>query len=254
MLALFLALLGGCDPFADVQEADTIEAYEAYLQNNPNSTNRLQAEGRLATLLLEKARKDGTIESYDAFLARFPKSSLVKDAQKERKELLWARADQEDTVAAWKALVDEFSKPDKEGGDRELVKRAKRRLRMATHKADVEISPVEMEMVNLAEDPDGPLNGYGFFADVKNVGTKPITMLKLRIQYLDGSGNPVGEGEWPVVASQLPGNLPMPEGFDKPIAPGETRRWEWTTGDMPDGWAKKSKLTAVDIRVEGDTD
>jgi hypothetical protein len=70
-------------------------------------------------------------------------------------------------------------------------------------------------------------------------------MLKLRIQYLDGSGNPVGEGEWPVVAAQLPGNLPMPEGFDKPIAPGETRRWEWTTGDMPDGWAKKSKAARL---------
>jgi hypothetical protein len=254
MLALFLALAGGCDPFADVQKTDTIEAYETYLASNPNSTNKLQAEGRLATLLLEKARKDKTVESYDAFLARFPNSSLVKDAQKERKELLWDRADKEDTVTAWKGLVDEFSKPEKEGGDRDIVKRAKRRMRMAVHKNDIEISPVELELVNLAEDPNGPLNGYGFFADVKNVGTKPIVMLKLRIQYLDGSGNPVGEAEWPVVASALPGNLPMPEGFDKPIAPGETRRWEWTTGDMPDGWAKKSKLTAVDIRVEGDED
>jgi hypothetical protein len=254
MLALFLALAGGCDPFADVQKADTIDAYEAYLRDHPDSPNVLQAEGRLATLSLEKARKDGTVESYDAFLARFPKSSLVKDAQKERKDLVWARADAEDTVAAWKGIVDEFSKPDKEGGDRDMVKRAKRRMRMATHKDAVEISPVEMEMVNLAENPDGELNGYGFFADVKNVGTKPIVMLKLRIQYLDGSGDAVGEAEWPVVATALPGNMPMAEGFDKPIAPGETRRWEWTTGDMPDGWAKKSKLTAVDIRVEGDKD
>jgi hypothetical protein len=254
MLALLLVLLAGCDPFADVQKVDTIEAYESYLADNPNSTNKLQAEGRLATLLLEKARKDGTVESYDLFLARFPASSLVKDAQKERKELVWARADALDTLDGWKAVVDEYSKPEKDGGDRDVVRRAKRRMRMATHKDHVEISPLEMEMVNLQENPDGPLDGYGFFADVKNTGTKPIVMLKLRLQYLDGAGEPVGEVEWPVVASQLPGNLPMPEGFDKPIEPGETRRWEWTTGDMPDGWSKQSKLTAVDIRVEGDAD
>ena len=42
-------------------------------------------------------------------------------------------------------------------------------------------------------------------------------------------------------------NVPMPDEFYKPIMPGETRKWEWTTGDMPTGWAKKVKVKAVDI-------
>ena len=117
---------------------------------------------------------------------------------------------------------------------------------------DLEIGPVEMEQVNLAEDPDGPLNGYGFYADVKNVGKDTIEMLQMRISYLDGSGKSVGTGEWPLVADHYPGNLPIEEGFDKPIRPGESRTWKWTTGDLPDGWAKKTKLVAIDIRIAGE--
>jgi hypothetical protein len=252
MLAFLLFFLTSCDPFTDVQEIDTIEAYEAYLKEHPDSTYKPQAEGRLASLMLEKARKEKTLEAYDAFLARFPNSSLVKDALKERKVLLWDWADEKDTVEAWQKYIDDYSKPDKEGGDRDGVKKAKRRLRMASHQKDLEIGPVEMEMVNLAEDPDGPLNGYGFYADVKNVGDKPITMLRMRIQYLDAEGKPVGSAEWPLIASHLPGNLPIEEGFDKPLKPGESRTWRWTTGDLPDGWSKKTKLSAVDIRVEGE--
>ena len=109
-----------------------------------------------------------------------------------------------------------------------------------------------MEQVNLAEDPNGPLNGYGFYVDVTNKGDAAIAMLKLEIQYLNEAGQKVGSGSWPVVATRLPGGLPMADGFDKPIAPGETRQWEWTDGEFPDSWAKKSKVVATAIQFVGE--
>ncbi|MEC8423502.1 MAG: hypothetical protein VX000_06975 [Myxococcota bacterium] len=42
-------------------------------------------------------------------------------------------------------------------------------------------------------------------------------------------------------------NIPMPREYYKPILPGETRRWEWTTGDMPTGWSKRVRVKPVDI-------
>ena len=77
-------------------------------------------------------------------------------------------------------------------------------------------------------------------------------MLKLEIHYLDEAGQKVGSGSWPVVATRLPGGLPMAEGFDKPIGPGETRQWEWTDGDFPESWAKKSKVVATAIQFVGE--
>src|SRR5262245_9797106 len=98
VLALFLA---GCDPWADVEKANTIEGYESYLRDHPDSTYKPQAEAKLAKLYLEKARAAKTLEAYDEFVTKFPKSSLVKDAMKERKEFLWQWADEQDSVESW---------------------------------------------------------------------------------------------------------------------------------------------------------
>lgn len=247
LLALPLLLAGCTSPFAEAQQADTIEAYETFLAENQNSPHRIKAELRLADLYLEQARAKKTLEAYDEFVEKFPDSELVKKAMEERREFLWKWADAEDTRAAWQKYLDEYPR-----GDKDRLREARQRLRMSENKDAVEVGPVEMEMVNLAEDPDGPLNGYGFYVDVKNMSDKEIRTLVLRIQYLDTEGNAVGEDEWPVVAPRLPGNLPFEEGFDKPIEPGESRTWEWTTGDLPEGWSKKSKVAPIDIRFVGD--
>ena len=160
----------------------------------------------------------------------------------ERKQFLFDWAAEQDTPEAWQKFLDEYKK-----GDKKLRSKARQRLRMAENRDRVDIGPVETEQVNLAENPDGPLDGWGFTADVTNKGDKPIQTLMLEIQYLNDAGKAAKTDLWPAVATALPGNLPFEEGFDKPIAPGEVRVFNYTTGDLPAGWSKKVKLVPVDI-------
>ena len=247
-LALFSALLVGCaDPYSEAQKVDTIAGWEAYITDNPRSPKKAMAEIRLEELYLAGARDAKSLDAYDTYLAKFPKGKMVDDATKERREFLleWARST--DTVEGWEKYLAEYPATRSEGG-----KEAKRRLNMAKHKDKIELGPIKMEQVNLAEDPNGPLNGYGFYVDVTNKGDAPIASLSLQIQYLDESGSMVGSGSWPVVAPRLPGGVPMAEGFDKPIKPGETRQWEWTDGELPEKWAKKSKVIPTSIQFVGE--
>ena len=193
-LAALALILSACnDPYGEAQKADTIAGWEAYIQDNPRSPKKAMAEIRLEELYLASAREAKSLETYDTYLTKFPKGKMVDDAKKERREFLieWARTT--DTVEAWEKYLAEYPASRSEGG-----KEAKRRLNMAKHKDSVELGPVKMEQVNLAEDPNGPLNGYGFYVDVTNNGDAAIAMLKLEIHYLDEAGQKVGSeaGQW----------------------------------------------------------
>ncbi|MEC7949487.1 MAG: hypothetical protein VX265_18105, partial [Myxococcota bacterium] len=191
--AVPLLLAVGCsDPYKAVQEADTIEAYESFLKNNPNSPQRLAAQIRLEDLSLEAAREAGTLEAYDAFIARFPSGTNAEKAANERIEFLWQWADTEDTKDAWEKYIQE-AKAAKI--DTKKVKKARKRARVAESRSAFEVGPLEQEQVNLAENPDGPLDGWGFYTDVKNVGTEPISYFILRIDYLDSAGKVLDSDE-----------------------------------------------------------
>jgi hypothetical protein len=247
-LALIAALSTGCsDPYGDAQTADTIAAWQTFIDENPRNPKRGMGEIRLEELYLEDARTAKTLETYDTYLEKFPKGKFVETATKERREFLmeWARAT--NTVEAWEQYLEEYPATRSAGG-----REAKRRLNMAKHQDKIDLGPVKMEQVNLAEDPNGPMNGYGFYVDITNKGDKPISRLNIKIHYLDASGASVGSGSWPVVAQRLPGGLPMAEGFNKPIGPGETRQWEWTDGDFPETWSKKTEVIATSIAFVGE--
>ena len=248
--ALFLLMmLAACDPWDDVKKADTIEAYEKYIAENPSGSKAIEARARLEQLYIEVARKDKTIEAYDAYIKRFPKGDLAKEAHEEREKIFWSWAEKENSPEAWQRFVDENPKSDH-------IKKARGRLRMAQNKDAVALGEPTMKKVNLAEDPKGELNGWGFYVDATNKGTKPIEYLNIQVQYLDGNGEVLGSKDWPVVAKALPGNLPFEDGFDKPIAPGETRTWEWTEAmeDMPKGWTESIKVLPVNIRLVGESE
>lgn len=230
------------DDFDKAQEAHTIEAYEQYLSENPDGTYAIQAKLALEDLFLQKAREDGTLEGYDAYLERFPDGQHKEKVMDERKQFLFDWAAETDTPEGWQRFLDEYPK-----GDKKLKQKARMRKRMAEHRDKVGIGPVEVEQVNLAENPDGPLDGWGFASEITNNGDLPIQKLMFEVHYLDDSGKSAGSEMWPVVAERLPGNLPMEEGFSEPIAPGKSRTFEYTTGDLPAGWSKKVKLVPIDI-------
>lgn len=242
--ALMALLIAGCsDPYGDAQKADTITAYETFIRENPKSPKRAMAEMRTEQLYLEKARNEKTLAAYDLYLDNFPKGTLREKATEERRDFLLKWAEKEDTPPAWKKFLDEYPT-----GNVRQQRMAKSRLNMAMHRHTVSTGPVRMEQVNLANDPAGPKNGYGFYVDFTNKGKQPIERLNVMIQYLGENGSVLGSEKWPAVAKRLPAGLPFEEGFDKPIAPGETRTWEWSTGTIPEGWNKKVNVFPVDIR------
>jgi hypothetical protein len=146
------------------------------------------------------------------------------------------------TAEAWEQFLKEFPRT-----KRKRKLEARKRIKMGQYLDRVALGPVRQERVNLAEDPEGPLNGWGWEIDVTNNTDKAWYKLTLGLYFLDDSGRVLDRRDWPVVAKYLPGYLPYETGFDKPMEPGETRTWEYTDGDVPDGWAREVRIVPVNI-------
>jgi hypothetical protein len=245
----FTACGGG---YHEVQQTDSIEAYEGWLATaNEHDPNHFIATIRLEELRLASAREAGTLEAFDTYLEAYPAGSGAKHRAKAleaREAFLFSWADETNTVASWQKFLDEYPK-----AERKRRKESRRRLKMVENEGVISLGETRKERVNLAENPDGPLNGWGFWVDVTNQGEKAIERCVLRIRYLNDQRVAVGHDEYPVVAKRLQGNLPFAEGWDRPIDPGETRVWEWTTGDLPESWSQKVEVVPVDLTFVGET-
>ena len=242
---LLLALLGGCaDPFEDTKKVDTIEAWDKYLATDPSGSRQLFAADRLEELMTTKAEASGLPQDYDAILKRFPDTRAKKKLQEARVKVALAIATAENTPEAWQKFKDEnpFAEPG-------LIKQAQGRVEMAQYAPKLGIAEPAVKQINLAEDPKGPLNGWGFSTTVTNNGDRSIARLNVEVELLDDKGGVLKAYSYPVVAGSLPGGMPMPEGFDKPMAPGDTRPWAYSTGEVPDGWSKQVKIVPIAITL-----
>ena len=246
IVALAAALaLTACDDFSSVQSTDTIEAYEQYIAENPDSRMLLQAQERLQTLYLEKAKAEKTLEAYDAYLERFPEGMYVEKAMKEREEFLYSWAAEEDSAESWTKYLDEYPK-----ADRKKKKQARDRIGVASYEDKLVQGEPSWERVNLAEDPNGEKNGWGISVPVTNEGDKTIADLRYRVRFFDADGKKIGEKTWPLVAANW--GVPMEEEKKVPVKPGETRTWYWMDGFPEADWKGKITLTPIKIRFEGE--
>jgi hypothetical protein len=244
MLLLAFVLSGCADPFEDTKKLDTIEAWESFLTTAPSGSRKLFAEDRLEELLTAQAEKTNLPADYDKVLQKFPNSRNTKKLQEARVKAALAIAEKENTPEAWQTFDAEnpFADP--------MAKRtAQQRIQMAEYKDKLGFSEPVAKQVNLAEDPKGPLNGWGFFCDVTNNGDKRISRLTVEVQLLGDTDQVLRAFQYPVVAGSLPGNMPVPEGFDTPMEPGSTRPWSYTTDEIPEGWTTpKVKMVPVFIQ------
>jgi hypothetical protein len=239
--------LTACGPsYEEYRKTDTIEGWEEYLsQTNPNNPHYYKAENRLAELEFEVAKAEGTPEALDAFLEKFSEPQFApirKKADEIREDVIYNWADETGTAQAWEQFLEEFPKT-----KRKRKVEARKRIKMGQYIDQVALGPVRQERVNLAEDPEGPLNGWGWEIDVTNNTEKAWYKLTMGLYFLDDDGRVIDRRDWPVVAKYLPGYLPYETGFDKPMEPGETRTWEYTDGDVPDGWSRKVRIVPVNI-------
>ena len=246
---IFFAILSGAvtgcsDPIDEAKQFDTIAAWQAYLAK-PEATgsNKMAGEGRLETLMSAKAEADKSIPAYDALMKRFPKSRAMKDWSTQRIALALAAAETENTPEGWQKFVTD--NPKAEGS---MVKQAKNRIAIAEYSPKMVISELKIEQVNLAEDPKGPKDGWGFSCDITNNGDKAISYLNIELRITDPSGAAVNPVTMPAVASTY--KVPMPEEWFKPIEPTQTRRWEYTTNEVPENFASAPKATMQMITLK----
>lgn len=87
-LLLLAALLAGCGELQDwrsTQRADTLEAYEAFIESHPQSQYVPVAQRRLADLLEQRdwliATESDTAEGYRAFINNHPKGRWTREAR-----------------------------------------------------------------------------------------------------------------------------------------------------------------------------
>jgi hypothetical protein len=242
LFTLFVA--GGCaDPFADARKANTVEAWEQYLATNPSGSRKMEANSALEALLVAKANESKKVEDYDAVLKRFPTTRQKKKMQEGRANAAFTVAETTDTLDGWKAFLDQ-----NDFADSGLKKKARGRVAVAEYKDKLGMTEPVTAQVNLAGDPKGPQDGWGFKTTVTNNGDKTIEYLNLEVQYLDAEGKKVGGASWPLVAQAGPGGMPVAEEAMKPFAPAESRNYEYTTGDVPEGWAQKARIVPIAIR------
>lgn len=252
-MLFLLALMLACGPtYNDVQITDTVEAYDKWIADHPGDMNNSLAEKRIEELLFKAAQEAGTVEAYDAYLSRYkdkPGAKLMKKVMEAREPVLFSWAEQQNTADAWKTYLADYEKT----GARKRISDARRRIVTAEYMANLEIAPLEVEPANLAENPDGPLDGWAWRSSVTNKGDRTIQYFGMRIDHLDAEGKVVGHTDWPLVASRAPGNLPIEEEWKQPIKPGETRQYYYldTAPESPN-WAKRSKLVPLGIVFLGE--
>lgn len=245
-LVLSLLLAGCADPYGDAQKVDTIEAWETFLAGTPSGSEKLGAEKRLEELLVARAEQNKTVADYDAVLTKFPKSRKTKEMQAGRANAAFAAAEAEGSADAWKTFLDENPT-----ADTALKKKARNMVAVAEYKDKLAMTDPKVEEVNLAEDPKGPKDGWGFTTTVTNNGDKALDYLNLEVQFLDAQGQKLKAAAYPLAGTAGPGGMPLPEEYTKPLEPGVARTWAYTTGDVPEGWSKQVKIVPVAVRFLG---
>jgi hypothetical protein len=244
---LLCLLLAACaDPLGDAQKVDTIEAWEAYLGTDPSGSDRITAETRLEQMLVERALKSTKLEEYDAVITRFPKSRQLTKVQAARAMAHFANAEAENTPESWKAFIDQNPT-----ADATMRKKASSRVQVAAYQDKLLIGEVKIEEVNLAEDPKGPKDGWGFTTEVTNAGDKTLDFLTLEVQLLDASGQKLAAKSYPLAGTTGPGGMSLPEEYTKPLKPGDKRVWVYTMGDIPEGWSKQVRVVPTSLRFNG---
>jgi hypothetical protein len=241
-----LVLSAGCgDDFATAQAEDTIASYETYLAANPEGRFEMQATLRLEELVLQDARAKATLEAYDVYLERFPEGALHEKALGERETFLYDWANLQNTAPGWQKFLDEYPSAGKK-----RKQHARKVLKVLAYADSLDFGEVTQKQINLAEDPDGPLNGWAFQVMVTNKGDKTIEALWLTIEYLGEGGVAFDKREWPLVAAYWP--TPIEEERKLPMKPGETRAWDWSTGSPGELWSKEVRVIPTRISFVGE--
>jgi hypothetical protein len=243
-LAFSLIALSGCDSqqgaLREAQMAGTPEAYEAFLAQYPDSTYAASVRESVEDLRYSNAKNGTESALWREYLEQHPQGKYVKQARKMEDEVSFHEADAARTPVSYQTYLDSHPSG-------EFVKTARGEMDELAYLENVFIDNYRVERLNLARDPKGPLNGWGFYADVHNNGDRIIIEVQVELQFLDETGKVLDTRMWWAVAPQLMG-MPTPARIIPPLRPEALREFEFTTGEPPEGWKDAFKLEIMNLR------
>ena len=252
------------NPYEEAQKAGTIEAYDKFIQENPDSRDVFSAQMDVETLMVAKARETQATADFDVYLTRFkdnpPTKATYDKMLGERKEAFWNKALDTNKAADWQAFIDEY-----EIKDPKKTRIARQRLVVANYLPNLQMDPIEKSQVNLQGDESGPLDGWEFSTQITNSGDKDIEAMKLRISFLDAEGKITQAKDYTVIGCgdycqrkfvfDDPSYIKQDPDIGRikpPMKAGEKRDFVKTTGDVPPEWSKQLKATIIAIKFVGD--
>ena len=246
LLALSLLLTTGCEANAlhEARMMDNEQAYEAFLQKYPEHQEAEWMRARMEELRFMKAKETGTSEALREYIISHPEGDHVETARTLEDELAFKEAEAKATIESYQGYLDAHP-------DGKFVKVARYEFGEKQYLPKVGIENLRVEKINLAADPEGPLNGWGVFADFKNNGERTLIEIEVLIHYLDDKGTSLDTDRWWAVAPGLLG-MPTPPYIVPPLPPEEVRGLRWTTGDVPEGWAQTARIDITNLRFADD--
>jgi hypothetical protein len=245
MRSLPLWLLGACDSgptWAQVEEQNTIEGYEAFLAAGPDAFLLPTIEKRLEPLYFDRASKDDSASAWDVYHKRFPEGGANGPlANKKRTEAHFREAVAADTVDRWTQFAADFPKSGW------LGTRATGRAECLTY-GRLTLGEAAVAPVNMAENPKGPMDGKGVTVPVTNGGDVALEHVGITLWYLSDDGAELSVQDYPLTSPTW--QLPATDLQKKPLAAGETRPWFWSIGDeyAPKGWNGRVRVWCTGAR------
>lgn len=247
LLALSL-LFVSCEgtAYLDAEKANTPEAFEAFLQEYPDYGEADEVRAKIVELRYERAWESRNAGQLRDYLSKHPDGLHVDKVRKKEDELAWQEADWTKTGEAYKSYLDLHP----EGA---WIPEATALHTKFAYVDAMTISTPVIQEVNMAEDPEGPLNGWGLSCEITNTGDKRLRTVEVLIDYLKADGSVAKSDKWWAVVQDL-GPLPVLPVMRPIMEPGETRPFGWSTAETPPGWEEgKLAIRISDVKFVRET-
>ena len=232
-------LMAGCageyKAYEEAEAADTADAYSTFLEQYPDGVNSTSAKERLDMIHWEEAKAEDTAEGYEEYLRQHPTGKYVTRAEMEAPKKAWQAADLSNDAAQVQSFIDRY-------GSGAYGKKSNERLTLLqTWPQHLDIGETRFEVVEEGK-------RWKVSADVHNKGSVAAVETEFRIAWKNEDDLFARTKRWFLNVEAQEGVDAPPE-LTRPLAPGETRTFEFTftTRDACKGWVQDAEHVQIDL-------
>jgi outer membrane protein assembly factor BamD (BamD/ComL family) len=225
-LLLLLAPLTGCErnAYQNAEFAGTAEAWESFLEKYPSNMSATDIRERIDGLRFSQAKKDGNIAGFKDYLTRHPSGKHEGEALAAIDLLDYEAAARESSLASFEGYL-------KAHPDGAYVERSNEAHAKLSYLPKVTLGRATTTRTNMADDPEGKLNGWSLDAEITNTGDRTLRVVELHVDIKDIDGKLLKSDKWWAVAPDLTIQA-APPSMRASLEPGGVRTFNWTYSDM----------------------